>query len=61
MNNNLTQCMEACRQQCLELYPKTELHRVLELGLVLLIFLLVVLGLIIGWRKINEAEKKEKK
>ncbi|PIZ52884.1 hypothetical protein COY26_03330 [Candidatus Woesearchaeota archaeon CG_4_10_14_0_2_um_filter_33_10] len=58
MNNNLTECMEVCRQQCLDLYPKTQLYKNLELGLVFLVVLLIAVSLFVGWKKLNEKNKK---
>jgi len=50
--------MEVCRQQCLDLYPKTQLYKNLELGLVFLVVLLIAVSLFVGWKKLNEKNKK---
>lgn len=58
MKDNLTLCLEECREKCLSLYPKTETPKLLELGLVMLVVLLIILTLFVAWKKLNEGNKK---
>ena len=42
IDDNLAECLEACSQRCLESYPKTGMHKALELGAVGLMVIVLV-------------------
>jgi len=51
------ECVNECAETCRALYPKTDTYIILEIGLIVLVIALVILGLYIGFKRIKNSNK----